>query len=113
MSNKLETFIANKYADAHLSAYRQKKIQELLEKDDFKVFTLNKLLMPEEIQSSTQVFNSYFVNDIKDPYTDKVYEKSCLVVHMYNDKKKNLVMMHLPKVPGVSQSIGSCLAIII
>ena len=69
--------------------------------------------MPEEIQSSTQVFNSHFVNDIKDPYTDKAYKKSCLVVHTYNNKKKNLVLMHLPKIPEVSQGIGSYLAAII
>ena len=113
LSDKLETFIANKYVNAQLSTSGQKKIQGLLEKNDFKVLTLNKLVMPEKIQSSTQVFYSHFVNDIKDPYPDKIYEKSCLVVHTYNDKKKNLMLMHSPKIPEVSQSIGSCLATII
>ena len=69
--------------------------------------------MPEEIQSSTKVFNSYFDNDIKDLYTDKAYEKSRLVMHTYNDKKKNLVLMHSPKISKVSQSISSCFAAII
>ena len=53
VSDKLEIFTANKYADAQLSASRQKEIQGLFEKDDFKVVTPNKLVMPEEVQSNT------------------------------------------------------------
>ena len=113
VSDKLETFTANKYADAQLSASGQKEIQGLLEKDDFKVVTSDKLVMPKKVQSSTQVFNSHFVNNIKDPYTDKAYEKSRLVMHTYNDKMKNLMLMHSPKIPRVSQGIGSCLTAII
>ncbi len=72
--------------------------------------------MPEQVPSSTQVFNSSLVNDIKDPCTDKAYEKNRLVVHAYNDEKKNLknlVLIYLPKIPEVSQSISFCLAAII
>ncbi len=72
--------------------------------------------MPEQVPSSIQVFNSSLVDNIKDPCTDKTYEKNRPVVHAYNDEKKNLknlILMHLPKIPGVSQSIGFCLAAII
>ena len=68
--------------------------------------------MLEEIQSSTKVYNTYFVNDIKDPYTDKAYEKSCLVKHTYNDKKKNLMLIHSSKILGVSQDIGLALLLL-
>ena len=34
-------------------------------------------------------------------------------MHIYNDEKKNLVLMHSPKIPEVSQGIGSCLTAII
>ena len=38
--------------------------------------------------------------------TDKANEKSHLVIHTYNDKKKNFVLMHFPKIPGVNQGIS-------
>ncbi len=112
LSDEIDTF-TNKHADVRLSASGQKEIQGLLEKDVFKVVTLDKDVTPEEVPSSTQVFDSRFVDDIKDPCTDKAYEKSRPVVHVYNDEKKNLVLIHLPKIPGVRQSIGSCFAAII
>ncbi len=57
MLDKLDTF-TNKHANAQLSASGQKKIQKLLEKDIFKVVTPDKVVMPEEVPSNTQVFNS-------------------------------------------------------
>lgn len=103
--DKFDTF-TSKYADIKLSASGQKKIQELLEKDVCKVVTL------EEVLNSTQVFNFCFINDIKDLYTDKANKKSHPVVHIYNDEKKNLVLIHSPKILGVSQGIGFCLTVI-
>ncbi len=115
LSDKLDTF-TNKYANAQLSASGQKENQKLLEKDVFKVVTLDKIIMLEEVLSSTQVFNSSLVDNIKDPCTDKAYEKNRPVMHTYNDEKKNLenlVLIHLPKIPKVNQGIGFCLAAII
>ncbi len=115
MSHKIDTF-TNKYLNAQSSTSEQKEIQKLLEKDIFKVVTLDKIVIPEQVISSTQVFNTSFVDNIKDLCTDKAYEKNRLVVYTYNDEKKNLknlVLIHLPKIPEVSQSIGSCLTAII
>ncbi len=106
VSDKLDTFI-NKYADAGLSTSGQKEIQGLLEKDIFKVVT------SEEVPSRTQVFNSSLVDNIKNLYTDKTYEKNRPVVHAYNNSKKNLVLMHSPKISEVNQDIGSCFLAII
>lgn len=69
----------DKYANPKLSAFGQKKIERLLEKDGFKV------VMPKKVLSSIQIFNSCFINDIKNLCTDKADKKSCLFVHAYND----------------------------
>lgn len=69
--------------------------------------------MPEKVLSNIQVFNSHFIDNVKDPCIDKTNEKSSSVIHVYNDKKKNLVLMYLPKIPRVSQDIGFYLTAII
>lgn len=74
---------------------------------------MDKIDIYVEILKNTQVFNSSLVNNIKDLYIDKAYKKNRLVMHTYNNEKKNLVLMHLPKIPRVNQSISSCFAVII
>ncbi len=106
MSDKLDTFI-NKYVDVQLSTSGQKEIQGLLEKDVFQ------LVMPEEASSRKQVFNTRFIDNIKNPCANKTYEKNRLVVNVYIDGKKNLVLMYSPKIPGVNQDISSCFFAII
>lgn len=69
--------------------------------------------MLEEVPNNTQVFNFGLIDNIKDPYNNKAYEKSCLVIHTQNNEKKNLMLIYSPKIPEVSQDIGSCLATII
>ncbi len=78
--HKIDTF-TNKYADTQLSALEQKKIQKLLENDVFKVVTLDKVIMPKQVSSNNQVFNSSFVENIKDLYTDKAYIKNRPIVY--------------------------------
>ena len=97
----------NKNADSQPSISEQKEIQKLPEKDVFKVVTT------EKIPSSSQVFNFCFVDEIKDPCINKTYKKSRPVMHTYNDDEKNLMLIHSPKIPRVSQDIGSYLAAII
>ena len=58
--------------------------------------------MPKEVPSSIQVFNFYFINNIKDLYTNKVNKKSCPVMYIYNNKKKNLMLIHLSKILKIS-----------
>ena len=92
VSDKVDIF-TNKHADVQLSASRQKKIQGLHKKDVFKVVTPNKVIPPEKFPNSIQVFNSRFVDNRKDPCTDKADEKSRPVVYVYNDD----VMLWPPK----------------
>ncbi len=68
------------------TASRQKKFAGLLEKVVFKVVTT------EDIPSNVQIFNFRFVDEIKNPGTDKTYEKSRPVLYSYNDKDKNLLL---------------------
>lgn len=69
--------------------------------------------MLEKDSSSIQIFNSSFVDDIKDLYINKTNKKSYLVVYTYNDKKKIFVLVHLLIILKVSQNISSYLAIFI
>ena len=112
MSNKFDIF-TNKYADTQLSAFRQKKIQKLLKKGFFKAVIFNKVVFLEKVLNSKQVFNFYFDDDIKNPHTNKVNEKSCQVMYYYNNEKKNLVLMHLPKILKVCQNISLCFTVMI
>lgn len=86
LMDKFDVFI-NKNANAQLAEYTlfgQNEIAGLLEKDVFKVITI------EDIPSHIWIFNSYFVDKVKNPGTDKVYERSWLVIQAYNDKKRIL-----------------------
>ena len=61
------------------SASRQKELAGLLKKG---VFEITKLT---DVPQGVRLFNSRFVDEIKNPGTDKAFEKSRLVVQAYND----------------------------
>ena len=85
--DKLNVFIKNTDAPpAQYTAFRQKEIAELLEKGVFKIVT------SADIPSNTRIFNSYFVDEIKHVGTDKAYKKIRLIVQVYNDQEKDLVL---------------------
>jgi hypothetical protein len=44
------------------------------------------------IPKAVRLFNSRFVDEIKNPSIDKAFEKSRLVVQAYNNKEKKLVL---------------------
>lgn len=85
--NKFDAFIKN--ADMELTqytAFRQKKIAGLPEKGVFKV------VITKDIPSNASIFNSRFVDKIKNPGIDKAYEKIRLVVQAYNDQKNYFIV---------------------
>ena len=45
-----------------------------------------------DVPKGGRVFNSRFVNEIKNLGTNKAFEKSRLVVQAYNDLEKDLVL---------------------
>ena len=103
--DKLGIF-TNKYASAPLYISRQKEIEGLLENDIFKLLTPKYVVTPEEILSSTQILNSGFYNNIKNPCIDKAYKRSCPIIYAYNGKKKNITLRHLSQIPGVTKIPG-------
>ena len=112
MLDKLNIFI-NKYIDNKPSIFGQKKIQQLLEKKIFKVFTLNKVVILKKISSNTQFFYIYFDNDMKDIYIDKSNMGNCRVVYAYNNEKINFILIHLLKILRINQDISFCFTTII
>ena len=89
---------------AQYTASRQKEVTGLLEKGVFKAVN------SEDFPSNARIFNSRYVDKIKNPGTDKAYEKSRLVVQAYNDQKKDLVLTQSPTIQRISQRLIVCLA---
>ena len=88
-------------------ASRQKEISGLLEKGVFKPISY------DEVPPNTRIFNSRFVDEIKNQGTDKAYEKSRLVVQAYNDSNKTLVLTQSPTIQRMSQRLIVCLGAIL
>ncbi|KHJ30188.1 hypothetical protein EV44_g3772 [Erysiphe necator] len=78
---------------------RQKEIQGLLEKGVFEYVRLS------DIPLGTRIFNSRFVDEVKNKGTDKAFEKSRLVVQAFNNKGKDFVLTQSPTIQRVSQRV--------
>ena len=82
---------------------QHKKINELLERDVFEI--VNK----SSVSDSVCIFNSRFIDKVKNPGTSQVFEKSRLVVQAYNDIKKSLILTQFLIIQCASQ----CLLLVI
>ncbi|EED12764.1 hypothetical protein TSTA_052850 [Talaromyces stipitatus ATCC 10500] len=69
---------------AQFDQSQEKEINGLLENGVFEVIKV------DDIPKGTRIFNSRFVNEIKNQGTDKAFEKSRLVVQAYNNKGKEI-----------------------
>jgi hypothetical protein len=83
---------------------RRKEINGLMEKGVFEAIDL------KDIPPGVRIFNLRFVDEIKNPGTDKAFEKSRLVVQAYNDANKSLVLTESPTIQRCSQRLILCLA---
>jgi hypothetical protein len=92
--------------DTQFSASRQKEITGLLEKGVFKITKLT------DVPQGVRLFNSRFVDEVKNAGTSKAFEKSRLVVQAYNDQGKELVLTQSPTIQRVSQRLILCIAAI-
>ena len=81
---------------------RQKETLGLLEKDVFEVIP--------QAPKGVRIFNSRFVDEIKNPGTEKAFAKSRLVVQAFNDQEKDLVLTQSPTIQRISQRLILCLA---
>lgn len=59
------------------------------------------------------VFTSQYIDEIKNANTNMVFKKSCLIVQIYNDFNKDLILTKLPIIQQVSQHLIIYLATIL
>ena len=86
---------------------RKKEMIGLIEKRIF-IF-VNKKKMSERMR----IFNSRFVNEMKNVDTNSTFEKSCLMMQAYNDSIKHFVLTQSPTIQRVSQRLILCFAAIV
>ncbi len=86
-------------------ASRQKKIASLLEKNVF--LSINK----KNVSTNIRIFNSRFVNEVKNSNTEKTFEKFRLMMQAFNDQDKTFVLTQSSIIQRVSQRLIICLAV--
>jgi hypothetical protein len=69
------------------AAFRQKEINDLIEKNVFRSINKN------DVSFDIRIFNFRFVDEIKHLDIDKAFEKSRLVMQTLNDQNKNLMLI--------------------
>ena len=57
-----------------------------------------------------RLFNSRFIDKIKNKGTNKAFKKSQLIIQAYNDLEKELVLTQSPTIQQVSQWLILCIA---
>lgn len=85
---------------------RQKEINGLMEKGVFQVIPIS------QVPRNTRIFNSRFVDEVKNIGTAAAYEKSRLVVQAYNDHEKETILTQAPTIQRMSQRLILALAAI-
>ena len=78
---------------------RQKEMNGLLEKGVFEVVSIS------EVPKNIRIFNSRFVDEIKNIGTANAFEKSRLVVQAYNDHDKMSILTQSPTIQRMSQRL--------
>ena len=73
-------------SNTQFSASCQKEVIGLLKKGIFKIIKLYNIL------KGTRLFNSQFINKIKNKGTNKAFKKLRLVIQAYNNSEKELVL---------------------
>ena len=76
---------------------RKKKINELFEKNCFEIVSTS------DVFHGIRIFNSRFVDEIKNINTINAYEKSHLVMQTYNDQSKTKMLIQTPTIQRINQ----------
>ncbi len=93
-------------AFSQFAAFRQKEINDLIEKDVFRS------VRTDDVSLDVRIFNFRFVNEIKHLDTDKAFEKSRLVMQTFNDQNKNLILIQSSTIQRVNQRLIVCLIVV-
>jgi hypothetical protein len=91
---------------SQFAAFRQKEINDLIEKDVFQS------VRTDDVSFDVRIFNSRFVNEIKHFDIDKAFEKSRLVMQTFNDQNKDLVLTQSSIIQRVNQRLIVCLIVV-
>jgi hypothetical protein len=91
---------------SQFAAFRQKEINDLIEKDVFQS------IRTDDVSLDVRIFNFRFVDEIKHFDIDKAFEKSRLVMQTFNDQNKNLVLTQSFTIQRVSQRLIVCLIVV-
>jgi hypothetical protein len=93
-------------AFSQFAAFKQKEINDLIEKSVFRLVNKN------DVSFDVRIFNFRFVNEIKHFDIDKAFEKSRLVMQTFNDQNKNLVLTQSFIIQWVNQDLIVCLIVV-
>ena len=83
---------------------RKKEINDLFEKSCFEIVSIS------DVPHGVRIFNSRFVDEIKNIGTINAYEKSRLVVQVYNDDGKAKMLTQAPTIQRMNQRLILTLA---
>jgi Reverse transcriptase (RNA-dependent DNA polymerase) len=104
----LTVFLANIAEPGHqFASSRQKELTGLLNNRVFEVVRL------VDIPFGTRIFNSRFVDEVKNEGTADAFEKSRLVVQAYRDGEKDTVLTQSPTIQRASQRLILAFAVIL
>jgi hypothetical protein len=98
---------ADQSPQSPFTASRHKELNGLLENGVFEVVDI------KDVPDGTRIFNSRFVDEIKNPGTDKAFEKSRLVIQAYKDTEKDTVLTQSPTIQRASQRLILSLAAVL
>ncbi len=96
--------IINIDSSSSFIAFRQKEIIELLKKEIF--ISINK----KNVSTNVRIFSFRFVNEIKHSSIEKTFENFRLMIQVFNDQNKILVLIQSSIIQRVSQLLIICLA---
>jgi hypothetical protein len=97
MSTILEE-ISSKFTSTFAES-RRKEINDLLKRQVFEIITIS------EVLKNVRIFNSRFVDEIKHLDISQAYEKSKLMIQIYNDHEKILMLTQASIIQRMSQRI--------
>ena len=90
--------------DGQFAKSRQLEVLGLLEKGVFEVVY--------DVLKGVRIFNSRFVDEVKNKGTEKAFMKSRLVIQAYNDEEKHIILTQSPTIQRISQRIIICITTI-
>ncbi len=91
---------------SQFAAFRQKEINDLIEKNDFQ------LIRKKDVSTDVCIFNFRFVDKIKHFDNDKAFEKSRFVMQTFNDRNKNLLLIQSFIIQRINQRLIVCLIVV-